>query len=331
MIQCLDFPIFHEYDDSFIGWDTLNQQLKELGIDGLDGVWIPTEKNPSLPRDMLLGSHVFMRPDWLDFVQDNKKELRRRIGTKEQVRQAYGGNAEQIMLNWMFSIHDAIQSGARFVSLDIFNVTYEECQSYEWRHDDEAVMKAAATLINLILRNVEPTFDFLVENTWWPGFRFTEPEKTEFLLSRIEYPRKGIMLNTSRLMNTNPALRTQEEGVEYICDKIKEHGELAKSILGLRLSQSLSGEWVDQLIRTDNATKQITGLPDFEQAEDIIHYNIGIVDQRLPWTVPEAAKIVEAVKPNYLVHSPRIDAKHPELSAVRQQISALKEGQAICD
>ena len=331
MIQCLDLPIAKEYDSSFIGWENLGQQLKALGIDGLDGVWIPTEKDPSFPNEMLIGSHIFTRPDWLDFVQDNRKELRRRIGTKEKIRQAYGGGMEQIMLHWLFSLHDAVQSGAQFVSLDVCNVTYEECQSYEWRHDDETVMKTAATLINMILRNVEPTFDFLIENSWWPGFRFTEPERTEFLLSRIDYPRKGIMLNTSRLMNTNPDLRTQEEGAEYICDRIREHGELAKYILGLRLSQSLSGEWVRRLIRTDKAVRHLSALPDFDTAEDVIHYNMTVIDQRLPWTAPAAAEIVKAAKPKYLVHSPRLDMRKPDLSVVRQQLDALKEGQAICE
>ena len=328
MIQCLDLPIVKEYDSSFIGWENLNDQIKDLGIDGLDGVWLPTEKDPSFPNQMLIGSHIFTRPDWLDFIQDNKKELRRRIGTPAQVKQAYG-ELEQFMMHYVFSLRDAIQSGAQFISLDICNVTYEECQSYEWRHDDETVMRAAATLINLILHDVEPTFDFLIENSWWPGFRFTEPEKTEFLLSLIDYPRKGIMLNTSRLMNTNLDLRTQEEGAEYICSKIKEHGKQADSILGLRLSQSLSGEWVHRLIRTDKAFRQISGLPAFKEAESIMHYNINVIDQRLPWTVPEVAKVVNAAEPKYLVHSPRLDMNHPDLSGVRQQITALKEGQAI--
>ena len=38
MIQCLDLPIEKKYDKSFVGWDKINQQLKEMKIDGLDGI-----------------------------------------------------------------------------------------------------------------------------------------------------------------------------------------------------------------------------------------------------------------------------------------------------
>ena len=332
MIQCLDFPIKKEYDKSFAGWGELNRQLKELGLDGLDGIWIPTEKDLSFPKEMLIGSHIVTMPDWVDFFEENEPELLRRFGSWKKVTECYGDDTgTKFSLHYLYSLYDAIQSGAQFVSLEVYNVTYEECQSYEWRHDDYAVLDAAAELINMILREAEPTFDFLIENSWWPGFRFTEPEKTEYLLSKIKYPRKGIMLNTSHLMNTNLALRTQEEGVEYICDRIKEHGELAKSILGLRLSQSLSGEWADRLIKTDRAFRQISGLPDFDHAEGIIHYNIGVINQRLPWTTPEVAKIVKAAEPKYLVHSPRIDMNCPDLSSVRQQITELKEGLSLCE
>ena len=328
MIQCLDFPIQKEYNASFIGWEKLGRQLKEIGIDGLDGIWLPTEKDPSIPKDLLIGGHIVTTPDWLDFWRENEDELLRKFHSWENVIQYYGDdNGTKLSLHYLYSLYDAIQNGAKFVSLEVYNVTYEECQSYEWRHDDYAVLDAAAELINMILQEAEPTFDFLIENSWWPGFRFTEPEKTEYLLSKIKFPRKGIMLNTSHLMNTNPDLRTQEEGVEYICSMLRAHGELAKSVLGLRLSQSLSGGFVRRLIQADKAFRPLSGLPEFSQAEDIINHNIVIIDQRRPWTVPDAAEIVKAVTPKYLVHSPRLDRFNPDLSDVKQQIAALKEGQ----
>ena len=327
MLQCLDFPIEKEYDNSFVGWDKLKKQIRELGIDGLDGVWLPTQRDESIPKDILIGGRIVTMPDWVDYIQDNRKELRRRIGTAKQVKEVYG-EPKQFILHYIFSLHDAIQCGAKFISMEVYNVTYEESQSYEWRHDDQTVMNAAATIINLILRDVEPTFDFLIENSWWPGFRFTEPEKTEYLLSRIEYPRKGIMLNTSHLMNTNPDIRSEEEGAEYICSMLEKHGDLAKNVLGLRLSQTVSGEFVRRLKKTHEATKEIAGFPKYQEAEGILYYNINAIDQRLPWTSPEAARIVKAVDPKYLVHSPRIDPVNPKLSVVKEQMDVIQKGLA---
>ena len=67
-------------------------------------------------------------------------------------------------------------------------------------------------VINTILAGRDWPFAFLVENQWWPGFTFTEPEDTARLLDGIRCPKKGIMLDTGHLMNANTALSTQEEG-----------------------------------------------------------------------------------------------------------------------
>ena len=80
------------------------------------------------------------------------------------------------------------------------------------------MLDAAIEFINELLRGVEPTFDFLVENQWWPGFTFTDPEKTEYLLSGINYPRVGIMLDTGHLMSTNQGIRSQKQAVAYILE-----------------------------------------------------------------------------------------------------------------
>ena len=106
------------------------------------------------------------------------------------------------------------------------------------------LLPGAIEFINHLLWKVEPTFDFLVENQWWPGFTFTDPAETEYLLSRIDYPRTGIMLDTGHLMNTNTRLRTQRQGVEYILKQYRAHGELAKRVLGVHFHQSLSGAYV---------------------------------------------------------------------------------------
>lgn len=51
------------------------------------------------------------------------------------------------------------------------------------------------------------------------------PEMTRRLLDQIHYPKKGIMLDTGHLMHTNLELRTEEEAIGYILEKIKAHGE----------------------------------------------------------------------------------------------------------
>ena len=330
MVQSLEFPIVENAIAPFGGWDALSGKLKEYGIDGLDGVWLPNQRDTSAPNEMLIGHHIFTMFDWLDYWLEDDEELLRRLGTKERIKQIYGADSSHFLMSYLFSLHDAIQCGVQYVSMDVCNVTFEECQTYRWRHDDYAVMDAALEIINMILKGVEPTFDFLIENSWWPGFQFTDPKKTEYLLSGINYPRIGIMLNTGRLMNTNPNIRTQEEGAEYVCARIAEHGELAKSVIGLRLSQSLSGEFVRRLTHMSNDFREFTSPPYDERGEDIMIGYIRAIEQKLPWTVPDAAKIVKQIEPKYLVHAPLYDPHDTELSALKQQLDALRKEQVFC-
>ena len=50
-------------------------------------------------------------------------------------------------------------------------------------------------MINLILGTETWPFEFLVENQWWPGFTFTEPEETVRLLDGNPFAGKGIRVD----------------------------------------------------------------------------------------------------------------------------------------
>lgn len=52
------------------------------------------------------------------------------------------------------------------------------------------------------------------------------------------------MLDTGHLMNTNPELQTEQDGIEYILKTVKALGEDRKLIRGLHLNCSLSGDYV---------------------------------------------------------------------------------------
>ena len=71
-------------------------------------------------------------------------------------------------------------------------------------------------MINVLFKGAEDGPDLLLENLWWPGLTMTDPALTGRLLDRVEYPKKGLMLDTGHLMNANRNLAGQREGVDYI-------------------------------------------------------------------------------------------------------------------
>ena len=241
----------------------------------------------------------------------------------ETVAKAYPGpKPEDLVRAYRLDLERAIRCGAKYTVFHVSDVSQEECWTYRWLHDDYAVMDAALEIINEILKGVEPTFDFLVENQWWPGFTFTDPEKTDYLLSRIGFPRVGIMLDTGHLMNTNPSLRTQAQGADYVRACYRAHGELGKAVLGMHFHQSISGAYVRSHVGTypDSVSRDyFEGFP--------AHYaHVQRIDRHNPWTIPEAGLLVREIAPRYLTHE-LIGKKHcSQLAAAKRQLEAIRKG-----
>ena len=294
MIQSINFPIAPSCIAPCGGWDQLKAALDALGLDGVEGIWDPDEVDETFPAAMLTGCHMIFYPDWLDFYRRNVPELIRKFGSMEALGQIYPGPQPEDLVNaYRADLARAIRYGAGYMVFHVSDVSQEECWTYRWLHDDSAVLDAALEIINEVLKGVEPTFDFLVENQWWPGFTFTEPKKTEYLLSRIDYPRVGIMLDTGHLMNTNPGLKTQAEGAEYILQNYPAPGALGKAVLGMHFHQSLSGDYVRGHVGAVPASVPRDYFEGFA-----VHYaHVQRIDRHDPWTVPEAGLVVHEIAP----------------------------------
>ena len=323
MIQSINFPIAMSCIKPYGDWDALEKLIKALGVDGLEGIWDPDEIDDRFPVRLLTGCHLIFYPDWLDFYRWNEPELIRKFGSLDILGRIYPGpRPEDLVRAYHEDLARAIRYGAKYMVFHVSDVSQEECWTYKWLHDDYYVLDASIEIINEILHGVEPTFDFLVENQWWPGFTFTDPKQTEYLLSRINYPRVGIMLDTGHLMNTNPALRSQEEGAEYILKQYRAHGELGKAVLGMHFHQSLSGEYV----RGHVGIYPESVPRDFFEGFSVNYFHVQHIDRHDPWTVPEAGKIVHEIAPKYLTHELIGKENCPQLTATKLQLEAIQKG-----
>ena len=326
MIQSINFPIVPECIAPYGGWAALAERLRALGIDGVEGIWDPEDVDGTFPAEMLTGCHLVFWPDWLDFYRQNEPELIRKFGSLEILGKIYPGpKPEDLVEAFRKDLARAVRCGARYVVFHVSDVSQEECWTYRWLHDDYAVLDASLEIINEILKGMEPTFEFLVENQWWPGFTFTEPEKTEYLLSRIKFSRTGIMLDTGHLMNTNPALRSQEEGAAYILQKYRAHGELRKAVRGMHFHQSVSGDYVRSHVGTYPDSVPREYLEGF--AANYAH--VQRIDRHEPWTAPEAGLVVHEIAPKYLTHELANKENCPQLTAAKIQIEAIQKGFAL--
>ena len=320
MTQSTNFPLSSYSLEPYGSWDTLEKMVSELGLQGLEVINDPFNPADEIPHSLVAGYHMQFYPDWVDFFRQDKEALIRKFGSLEIMERFYGFKTpEDLVRIFREDLELGIRLGTPYMVFHVSDVSLEEGYTYRWEHSDYEVMDAALEIINEILKGVEPSFDFLVENQWWPGLTFTEPRKTEYLLSRISYPRTGIMLDTGHLLNTNWKLRTQRQGIRYILERIEQHGELAGHIYGLHFHQSLSGAYCR---RTVGRLPEDFPLPYFEEfSRNYAH--ILQIDRHRPWTDPECARIVDRVQPKYLTHEISGSAYRGKYHAVRNQMRLI--------
>ncbi|MBQ1332357.1 MAG: TIM barrel protein [Lachnospiraceae bacterium] len=301
MIQSMNLPLADEFAEPFGGWDGLRNELHARGIDGVEGIWTGLNEPPdAFPRNLLTGYHLTFFPDWVDFYRDRKDIVRAKFGDDETISMVYWGSRPEDMIEaYRADLRRALSLGADYVVFHVSDVSVEECWTYRWRHTDEEVLDASVEVINTILEGLPEKFELLVENQWWPGFTFTDPAKTDRLLDGIGWSRKGIMLDTGHLMNANPAIRSEADGVRWILDCIEAHGETSKMIRGMHFHQGVSGEYVRTHIGevpTEIAEGSYTDSfgPNYRHIQQI--------DRHEPWTDPACVQIIERTQPAYLTH-----------------------------
>ncbi len=298
MIRSMNFPITKECVLPYGGWDGLAEQLRLLPLDGVEGIADPDYYDESFPSSLLTGYHMTFYPDWVDFWRQDRAALIRKFGSMETARGFYRCSSPDDYLG-MFRADLALarRLGAKYLVFHVSDVSIEEGYTYRWEHTDREVTDAALELINAVLEGAgeDPSFDFLVENQWWPGFTFTDPRETEYLLSRIRYPRVGIMLDTGHLMHTNTKLRTQGESLAYVHRMLDLHGALCGAIRGVHLNQSLTGALMRRYMREPPEMKPTYAERNWQVFEYVFR-----IDRHRPFTCPGVKELIERIAPEYL-------------------------------
>ena len=323
MIESTNFPLSTFCLQEYGGWEGVSRIVSDLHLDGLEFIADPDNLPESVPHSLVAGYHLRFDPDWVDFYRQNKAELIHKFGSLEFAEEFYRCKTpEDLIRAYRDDLQLAIRLGAPYTVFHVSDVSLEEGYTYKWLHTDYEVLDAAIEFINLLLEGVEPTFDFLVENQWWPGFKFTEPEKTEYLLSRINYPRVGIMLDTGHLMNTDWHIRSQWDGIKYILKMVEEHGELSKRIYGLHFHRSISGAYCRKTVGKLPEDFPLNYYDEFTRN----YAHILQIDQHRHWTTEECVMILGRVQPRYLTHEISGSVYQGKINAIRYQKRKINWG-----
>lgn len=328
MLQSVNIPLCQSVLGEYGTWEELRREVEMLGLDGVEGIWGGEPVPQGLPAELIIGYHLTFYSDWLDLYRGDLPALVGKFGSLDTARSFYGGlGADTLLEYYRADLVRAKELGVRYVVFHVTDVSIEETYTYRWCHSSEEVVDAAVEVINTLLGEEEPPFEFLVENQWWPGFTFTQPELTAQLLAGIRCSRKGIMLDIGHLMNANTALRTQAEGAAFLMDMLNRNGELSRMIRGVHLHYSLSGDYVKA--HTGALPLDLPG--DYNERFSTNYSHILQIDRHLPWTDPAILPILKRIHPAYLTHELYAPNRGRRRSAVQTQRTLLERGGLTLD
>ena len=159
------------------------------------------------------------------------------------------------------------------------------------------MIRASADLINELLDGQDYPFWFLMENLWWPGLNFLNPDTTRLLLDLVYYEKKGFMLDTGHFLHTNHDLVNQTEAVAYLHRMLDAQEEMIPYIRGIHLQQSLTGAYVKQWLSEPHT---LSDDPSTQMCEVFTH--IFAIDKHQPFTDSGVRGLVERINPDYVTY-----------------------------
>ena len=295
--------------------DGLRRLLADLSVDGIEALFCDPWDPAILPAACLHGVHLNFWPTWLDFWRGDQQALKRQFGSNENVLACFGGlSPDHLLASFRRDVAQAKAAAAKYLVFHVSHNEPDEIYTWNFRVDDKTVIDATAEVVNCITDEISDDMMILFENLWWPGMTLLNPSLVDRLLSRVRHPRVGIMLDTGHLMNTNPDLVDERQGVDYCLNVLGKLGSLSQSIRGIHLHQSLSGEYVKASRRA--------AAPEPDLVASMAH--IMRIDRHQPFSDPRVREILEFVEPDYLVHE-FIVSSYDELKRyTTQQRHALK-------
>ena len=276
--------------------NVLSDMIREYGLDGIEFMLCAPWDRTMYPPAYIKGVHLLFWPSWLDFWRGDKAALLAEFGTEENIRAYYGSlDVDDWVESWKENLRQAAVCQPQYLVFHVAHNVTSEMYTREFAHTDEEVIEGTIELVNEIADEIPQGVRLLFENLWWPGLTFQKPQLASALLERVSHADAGFMLDTGHLMNTNWDLQSEAEGAAYVQKIYHDLGELGQYIYGVHLHQSISGAYTKEMMRRHAGWKAPLS---WQAAMDYVMH----VDLHQPFHTDAARRIIDTVRPMYLVH-----------------------------
>ena len=294
--------------------EKLNSFLVECNLDGYE-VICADEYPKEIDNSRVIGLHLPFYNAWMDLYNENYKALDEEYGSRQCWQQFYGGDTFESVYNHIESqLNFAEIIGAQYVVMHICEIGTTETLVNRFAYTHEEVIDAACEFINRLFKGKNYSFALLMENLWWQGLTFTDPQLTKRLLSGVEYNNKGIMLDIGHLMHTNKNLQSWQQAAEYIHKMLDMHSDVLDYVKGVHLHGTLEGEFAKQFYKENIEIKA-----DFWERFAQSYEYVNRVDAHKPFADYSVKGIIEKISPDYLVYELQDKTMEERKISVKEQ------------
>lgn len=277
--------------------EKLHNFLRETNLDGFE-VICAGDYPQEIDSNNVVGVHLPFFNAWMDLYNGNFDALDKEYGSREVWQQFYGGDSFDSIYNQIEAQLDfAQQTGAEYVVMHVVEIGTTETLTGKFAYSHKEVIDALCEYTNRMFRGKNYTFALLLENLWWQGFDFTDPHLTKYMLDKIEYKNKGIMLDIGHLMHTNKELQSWEDAAVYIHKMLDMYSDLLDYVKGIHLHGTLEGEFAKEFYKNGVQIKE-----DFWERFAQAYEYVMRVDAHKPFAHESVKGIIQKINPDYVVY-----------------------------
>ena len=256
---------------------------------------------------------------WMDLWTGNEQRLLNEFADYEAVQRTFGGTTREALTKaYIDNLNAPPEALPEYLVLHVSECQLAESMLRQYHYCSDEVINALIELTDSFSEFIQKSPALLFENLWYPGLNMLEPNLTSKLLNEVKYPNVGVMLDIGHLLNTNSALRTIDEGIEYIHKVLDLYGDLS-FIKGVHLHQSFSGEYAEELIRT-----WMPSAGSYNERRLSVIPHIFKIDTHQPFTSERVNELINRIQPKYLVIEQLSSNRIEHAQNLKEQLRYLK-------
>jgi len=256
------------------------------------------------------GIHLTYYPTWIDFYAGNPR-YKEDFPDEESLRYAFGGSHPNAILERYREEHQVAKDlGVGYMVFHVGHVQLKDVFRREFAYSDQEVLDQTIDLVNKVF--VEDSHEWLLfENLWWPGLNLLDKDKLEYFMGKINYKKKGLMLDLSHLLLTDSNITSYGQAKEYIMERLRNLGDACRYIKGIHINYSKHHDYLTSQAFKDN------------RDEHKIYSHIGGLDQHLPYEDEGLKDIIDFLQPLYKVIEVKAMDKDQWEGAILKQMRYL--------